>query len=191
MTVWRKAALFNPAQAAAAEIAKLTKLPFVSAPNKFAALAGHEPLVAFHGALCAAALVVMSPFGLSLVAIRGNTLRASALGVPVNARLVAIYTIAAAYAGAAGALLAQTTAYVSLEVLEFNRSADVMLALIIGGTGWLYGGIAGAVVFKILQDTLASSSPQFWMFWLGLFLVALAVVGRDRLSAMVLRAVRR
>ena len=135
--------------------------------------------------------IVHSPFGLSLVAIRGNTLRASALGVPVNARLVAIYTIAAAYAGAAGALLAQTTAYVSLEVLEFNRSADVMLALIIGGTGWLYGGIAGAVVFKILQDTLASSSPQFWMFWLGLFLVALAVVGRDRLSAMVLRAVRR
>ena len=60
---------------------------------------------------------------------------ASALGVPVNARLVAIYTIAAAYAGASGALLAQTTAYVSLEVLEFNRSADVMLALIIGGTG--------------------------------------------------------
>ena len=116
---------------------------------------------------------------------------ANALGVPVNARLVAIYTIAAAYAGAAGALLAQTTAYVSLEVLEFNRSADVMLALIIGGTGWLYGGIAGAVVFKILQDTLASSSPQFWMFWLGLFLVALAVVGRDRLSAMVLRTVRR
>ena len=94
-------------------------------------------------------------------------------------------------AGAAGALLAQTTAYVSLEVLEFNRSADVMLALTIGGTGWLYGGIAGAVVFKILQDTLASSSPQFWMFWLGLFLVALAVVGRDRLSAMVLRTVRR
>jgi branched-chain amino acid transport system permease protein len=126
--------------------------------------------------------VVQAPFGLSLMAIRRNTLRASALGVPVNRRLIAVYTLAAAYAGAAGALLAQTTAYVSLEVLEFQRSADVLLALIIGGTGWLYGGIAGAIVFKVLQDTLSSNAPQFWMFWMGLFLVVLALVGRERLS---------
>ena len=66
-------------------------------------------------------------------------------------------------------------------MLEFGRSADVLLALIIGGPGWLYGGIAGAVVFKVLQDALASTSPQFWMFWMGLFLVALALVGRERL----------
>ena len=125
--------------------------------------------------------IVQSPFGLSLMAIRRNTLRAGALGVPVHLRLIAIYTIAAAYAGAAGALLAQTTAYVSLEFLEFSRSADVLLALIIGGTGWLYGGIAGALIFKVLQDTLSASAPQFWMFWMGLFLVALALVGRERL----------
>jgi branched-chain amino acid transport system permease protein len=129
--------------------------------------------------------IVHSPFGLSLMAIRRNTLRAGALGVPVNRRLVAVYTLAAAYAGAAGALLAQTTAYVSLEVLEFQRSADVLLTLIIGGTGWLYGGIAGAIVFKILQDTLSSNAPQFWMFWMGLFLVVLALVGRERLSGGV------
>ena len=129
--------------------------------------------------------IVHSPFGLSLMSIRRNPLRAGALGVPVNRRLIAIYTIAAAYAGAAGALLAQTTAYVSLEVLEFNRSADVLLALIIGGTGWLYGGIAGAMVFKVLQDTLSASAPQFWMFWMGLFLVALALVGRERLMGGV------
>jgi branched-chain amino acid transport system permease protein len=133
--------------------------------------------VLFLGARC----IVYSPFGLSLMAIRRNSLRGSALGVPVHRRLIAIYTIAAAYAGAAGALLAQTTAYVSLEVLEFGRSADVLLALIIGGTGWLYGGIAGALIFKILQDTLSASAPQFWMFWMGLFLVALALVGRERL----------
>lgn len=134
-----------------------------------------------------ARIVVHSPFGLSLMAIRRNALRASALGVPVNRRLMAIYTMAAAYAGAAGALLAQTTAYVSLEVLEFNRSADVLLALIIGGPGWLYGGIAGALVFKILQDVLSSSAPQFWMFWMGLFLVVLALVGRDRITRWVVR----
>ncbi len=129
-----------------------------------------------------ARIVVRSPFGLSLMATRRNALRASALGVPVHRRLIAIYTLAAAYAGAAGALLAQTTAYVSLEVLEFQRSADVLLALIIGGVGWLYGGIAGAIAFKILQDVLSTSSPQFWMFWMGIFLVTLALVGRERLS---------
>ena len=131
--------------------------------------------------------VVHSPFGLSLMAIRRNRLRAAALGVPVNRRLIAVYALSAAYAGAAGALLAQTTAYVSLEVLEFGRSADVLLALIIGGAGWLYGGLAGAVVFKVLQDTLSSGAPQFWMFWMGLFLVALALVGRDRLSRLIRR----
>lgn len=132
-----------------------------------------------------ARLVVRSPFGLSLMAIRRNALRAAALGVPVPRRLIAIYTLGAAYAGAAGALLAQTTGYVSLEVLEFQRSADVLLALIIGGVGWLYGGIAGALAFKILQDVLSTSSPQFWMLWMGIFLVALALVGRDRLAAAV------
>ena len=134
--------------------------------------------------------IVHSPFGLSLMAIRRNPLRAGALGVPVNRRLIAVYTLAAAYAGAAGALLAQTTAYVSLEVLEFQRSADVLLTLIIGGTGWLYGGIAGAIVFKILQDTLSSNAPQFWMFWMGLFLVVLALVGRERLGLGIGGSVR-
>jgi branched-chain amino acid transport system permease protein len=90
--------------------------------------------------------VVHSPFGLSLMSIRRNALRAGALGVPVHSRLIAAYTLAAAYAGAAGALLAQTTAFVSLDVFEFHRSADVLLVLIIGGAGWLYGGIAGAVI---------------------------------------------
>lgn len=126
--------------------------------------------------------IVQSPFGLSLMAIRRNPLRASALGVPIGPRLIAIYTLSAAYAGAAGALLAQTTAYVSLETLDFQRSADVLLTLIVGGTGWLYGGIAGAIAFKVLQDVLSSSAPQFWMFWMGLFLVVLALAGRERLS---------
>jgi branched-chain amino acid transport system permease protein len=130
-----------------------------------------------------ARMIVHSPFGLSLMAIRRNALRAAALGVPVRRRLIAIYSLAAAYAGAAGALLAQTTGYVSLEVLEFQRSADVLLTLIIGGAGWLYGGIAGAIAFKILQDLLSASSPHFWMLWMGVFLVALALVGRERLAA--------
>ena len=129
--------------------------------------------------------VVYSPFGLSLMAIRRNRLRAAALGTPVNARLVAVYTLGAAYAGAAGALLAQTTQFVSLDMFDFHRSADVLLVLIIGGAGWLYGGIAGAIVYKALQDGLATLTPQHWQLWIGLFLVVFVLIGRERMSGGV------
>lgn len=125
--------------------------------------------------------IVHSPFGATLKAIRDNRLRAMAIGIPVHGRLVAVYTIAAAIAGAAGALFTQTSGFASIDVFEFHRSADVMLMLVIGGVGWLYGGIAGAIVFKLMQDFLSQITPQYWTFWLGLFLVVLVLVGRDRL----------
>lgn len=125
--------------------------------------------------------LVQSPFGATLKAIRDNRLRAMAIGIPVSQRLAVIYTVAAGAAGAAGALLAQTTGFASLDVFEFHRSADVMLMLVIGGVGWLYGGIAGAVVFKLMQDVLSNITPQYWTFWIGLFLVVLVLVGRERL----------
>ncbi|HSV45518.1 MAG TPA: branched-chain amino acid ABC transporter permease [Ramlibacter sp.] len=124
---------------------------------------------------------VHSPLGGTLKAIRDNRLRAMAIGIPVSSRLTVVYTVAAAMAGAAGALLAQTTGFASLDVFEFHRSADVMLMLVIGGTGWLWGGVAGAIVFKLMQDALSAITPQYWTFWLGLFLVVLVLVGRDRL----------
>jgi branched-chain amino acid transport system permease protein len=125
--------------------------------------------------------LVHSPFGATLVAIRDNPLRAMAVGIPVRSRLVVIYTIAAGVAGAAGGLLAQTTGFASLDVFEFHRSADLMLILVIGGTGWLYGGVAGAIAFKLMQDIISAITPQYWTFWIGLFLVVLVLVGRDRL----------
>ena len=126
--------------------------------------------------------VVYSPFGLSLRAVKGNALRASSIGISVNARLVAIYTFAAFYAGVAGALLAQTTAFASLDVFSFERSADLLLVLIIGGTGYLYGGLIGAVIFKLMQDWVANLTPQYWQFWIGLVLVLIFLVGRDRIG---------
>jgi branched-chain amino acid transport system permease protein len=78
-------------------------------------------------------------------------------------------------------LLAQTTGFASLDVFAFERSADVMLMLVIGGVGWLYGGVVGAIVFKVLQDQLSAVTPQYWMFWIGLLLVLLVLVGRERL----------
>ncbi|HJV97346.1 MAG TPA: branched-chain amino acid ABC transporter permease [Albitalea sp.] len=125
--------------------------------------------------------VVHSPFGVSLQALRDNRLRATSIGLSVHWRLAAVYTFAAALAGAAGALLAQTSGFASLDVLDFHRSADVLLVLVIGGTGYLYGGIFGAIVFTVLHDRVAAWTPQYWSFWLGLFLVVLVLVGRERL----------
>lgn len=124
--------------------------------------------------------IVQSPFGWSLQAIRDNRLRASAIGLNVDARLGVIYTISAAMAGAAGGLMAQTSGFASLDGLDFHRSADTMLMVVIGGAGWLWGGLFGAIAFKLLHDVLSAWTPQYWTFWLGLFLVILVMVGRDR-----------
>jgi branched-chain amino acid transport system permease protein len=128
---------------------------------------------------------VHSPFGLSLRAIRNNPLRAAAIGIPVNRRLIAVYTLAAFYAGIAGALFAQTTEIASLDVFSFDRSADLLLVLILGGTGYLYGGLIGAVLFRILQEVFSSITPQYWQFWIGLVLVVIVLTGRERLYRWV------
>jgi branched-chain amino acid transport system permease protein len=122
--------------------------------------------------------VVSSPFGLSLRAIREGAARMPALGAPVGRRLVAAFTFAAALAGIAGALLTQTTQFVGLEVLGFNRSAAVMIMLVLGGTGRLYGAFIGAGLFMLMQDFLARRDPLYWQFWIGGLLVAVVLVGR-------------
>jgi branched-chain amino acid transport system permease protein len=129
--------------------------------------------------------IVYSPFGLSLRAVKGNPLRASAIGIPVKWRLVAIYTVSAGFAGIAGGLLTQTTAFCSLDVFSLERSADLLLVLIIGGTGYLYGGLIGAVIYKFLQDWIANLTPQYWQFWIGLVLVVLVLIGRDRMQSWI------
>jgi branched-chain amino acid transport system permease protein len=130
--------------------------------------------------------IVHSPFGLSLRAIRNNPLRAAAIGIPVNRRLIAIYTVSAFLAGIAGALFTQTTQLASLDVFAFEKSADLMLVLVIGGTGYLYGGLIGAVVFRMLQELFQTITPQYWLFWIGLVLVIIVLVGRQRIHRTAL-----
>jgi branched-chain amino acid transport system permease protein len=125
---------------------------------------------------------VQSPWGATLMAVRDNPLRAAAIGISVPSRLAMVYTLAAGVAGAAGALMAQTTGFASLDVFALERSADAVLMLVIGGVGWLYGGVLGAVAFKLLHDIISGITPQYWTFWMGLFLVVLMLVGRERLS---------
>jgi len=126
--------------------------------------------------------LVHAPFGYSLKAMRDNRLRAMGIGIDVNRRLAATYTLSAACAGVAGALVAQTTGFASLDLFDFHRSADVLLVLVIGGTGYLYGGIIGAIVFKLMYDVLSAITPQYWQFWMGLALVVIVLIGHERLA---------
>lgn len=122
--------------------------------------------------------LVHSPFGQSLIGIRENTLRMHAIGTPVYKRLVVIYTISAAIAGLAGGLFAQSNTFVTLDVLDFSRSGVVLIMIILGGTGHLYGAFIGAALFLILEDELSKYSPEFWEFGVGLLLVLVVLFGR-------------
>ncbi len=122
--------------------------------------------------------LVRSPFGLSLRGIRENATRMAALGAPVRRRLIGIFVIAAALAGAAGALLAQTTRFVGPDSLGFSRSAEVLIMLVLGGAGRLYGALVGAALFLLAQDVLAGFDPLYWQFWLGLMLVGVVLHAR-------------
>jgi branched-chain amino acid transport system permease protein len=120
--------------------------------------------------------LIHSPFGLALRGIRENGLRMPAIGAPVHGHIQTIYTIAAVIAGVAGALLAQTTETVSLEALGFQRSADVLVMLILGGTGRLYGGLIGAAVYMVARDQFSGINPQYWYFWIGLLLIGVVML---------------
>ncbi|QRX83046.1 branched-chain amino acid ABC transporter permease [Glaciimonas sp. PAMC28666] len=122
--------------------------------------------------------LVNSPFGLSLIGIREEGKRMPAIGVNVNQRLTVIYTISAALAGIAGALLAQTTQFVGLDTLGFPRSAELLIILVLGGTGRLYGALLGAAVFMLAQDYIAGLNPAYWQFWIGLLLVVIVLFAR-------------
>jgi len=122
--------------------------------------------------------LVDSPLGLSLRGIREGGKRMPAIGAPVVRRLRTIFTIGAAVAGIAGALLAQKTQFAGIDSLGFPRSAELMIMLVLGGTGRLYGGLVGAAIFMIAHDYLSSIDPVYWEFWIGFFLVLIVLFAR-------------
>jgi len=142
--------------------------------------------------------LVNSPFGLSLKGIREGGRRMPAIGADVNRRLSAIFTVGAAVAGVAGALLAQTTQFVGLDSLGFPRSAELLIILVLGGTGRLYGALIGAIVFMAAQDYIAGLNPAYWQFWIGLLLIVIVLFARggilgglERLAAPLLHRNRK
>jgi branched-chain amino acid transport system permease protein len=119
--------------------------------------------------------LIHSPFGLALRGIRDNWTRMPAIGAPRRAHIRKIYTISAAIAGLAGGVIAQTTSTVSLESLSFERSADVLVMLVLGGAGRLYGGLIGSIIFMIARDQFSGIAPQYWYFWIGVMLIAVVM----------------
>src|SRR5262245_27251145 len=119
--------------------------------------------------------LINSPFGLSLRGIRENAVRMRAIGAESQPHLRMIYTISATMAGLAGAILTQTTETVSLGVLSFERSADVLVMLILGGAGRLYGGLIGAIIFMIARDWFSGVNPQYWYLPIGMLLIAVVL----------------
>ncbi|GAB2180774.1 branched-chain amino acid ABC transporter permease [Denitratisoma sp. agr-D3] len=122
--------------------------------------------------------LVSSPFGLGLRALHSGPKRMPAIGAAVYKRQIAVFTLAAAIAGIAGALLAQTTQFVGLDSLSFHRSAELLIVLVLGGAGRLYGGLVGAAVFLLAQNYLSDLNPVYWQFWLGLLLIVIVMFAR-------------
>lgn len=143
-------------------------------------------IVAFVSFLAIRALV-NSAWGLALLGARDNSRRMMMLGAPVAGDLTCAFGISAALAGVAGALLTQTTQFVSPEVMSFQRSADVLTVLVIGGAAMLYGGFIGALVFLVLRDALAALNPIYWYFWIGLLLVLIVAFFRRGILPSVVK----
>jgi branched-chain amino acid transport system permease protein len=131
--------------------------------------------------------IVHSAFGHSLMGIRENVLRMQAIGAPVDQRKLMAYALSAALAGISGALIAQTTQFVGLGVLSLERSGTILIMLIIGGVGQLYGAFIGVPLYMIAQDRFATVDPVYWYFWIGLFMVLLVLFARGGVLGLLAR----
>jgi branched-chain amino acid transport system permease protein len=108
-----------------------------------------------------------------------------AVGAPVYARLVLVYTVSAMIAGVAGALLTQINQFVGLNVLSFELSGEMLVMLILGGVGRIYGAFAGPGVYMIAQDQLAKQFPEYWYLGIGALLVVVVLFARGGLLGIV------
>ncbi|EED69251.1 UNVERIFIED_CONTAM: branched-chain amino acid ABC transporter permease [Comamonas sp. A-3] len=131
--------------------------------------------------------ILRSPFGLALRGIHDSSKRMQAIGSPVQSRLRMAYCFSAAIAGLAGALMAHSTQFVGIESLSINRSAEVLIILVLGGTGHLYGGLIGAIVYMVVHEKFADMNPEYWMFWIGCFLIAVVMLGGGGLMGALRR----
>ena len=129
--------------------------------------------------------IIYSPYGAVLTGIRENGVRMHAIGAPVYWRLVLIYTLSATMAGMAGALLTQVNQFVGINVLGVEPSGDVLVMLILGGVGRLYGAFVGPIVYIVVQDTLAKQYPEYWYLGLGVLLIVVVLFARGGILGLI------
>ncbi len=122
--------------------------------------------------------MVASPYGMALRGLRENFGRMQLLGSPVNRHVICAFAISGFLAGAAGGLSAQTTNFVDLSVLSLDNSAAVLVMLVLGGIGRLYGAMVGVVFYMLVHNIAAKISPYNWMFVIGALLVVVVLFSR-------------
>jgi branched-chain amino acid transport system permease protein len=122
-------------------------------------------------------------FGHALQAIRENEARMTAIGFPVYRHKLIAFTLAGAIAGLAGALLANQTSFVSPALLQWSQSGMLMIMVILGGVGHLYGGVAGAAIFLLLEEVLVARTIH-WQFGLGAVLLVIVLLAPNGLLSL-------
>lgn len=128
--------------------------------------------------------ITRSSFGLSLVGIRENELRMRSLGYPTYRYKFTAYIIAGAFAGTAGALYVQYSNYVSPDYIGFDLSALLLVMVMVGGGGTLYGAVLGSAFVVILRDELSASFQQ-WEMVLGVVFVGFVYLLPSGLAGLV------
>lgn len=141
--------------------------------------------------LVALRFVVASPFGLALQGTRENETRMLVMGAPVQTQLCLAFALSAFIAGLAGALSAQTNAFVSLDALSLDLSLYALAMLVLGGIGRLYGALLGAAIYMSVQYFTQELNPTYWMFAIGALLILVVRFGRGGLLGMFETLVRR
>ena len=133
--------------------------------------------------------IVNSRFGLVIQGIRSNERRMQAIGFPAYRYRLACFVIAGAMCGLAGALLANHTEFVSPSIMYWTRSGDLMVMVILGGIGSLFGPLIGAIAFLALEEAL-SGITEYWQIVIGPMLLLVVLFGRGGIDGM-LRRLRR
>jgi branched-chain amino acid transport system permease protein len=120
-------------------------------------------------------ILVRSPFGMLCRGVREDPLRVRSMGASPHAVLVRMYVISGAVAGVGGALSAISTQVVGLDSLSFTLSAEALVMLVLGGTGSLYGALAGTVIFMLFEDFVSAANPFHWLTLVGALLIAVVL----------------
>ncbi|RUM98221.1 branched-chain amino acid ABC transporter permease [Pseudaminobacter arsenicus] len=136
-------------------------------------------------------VLVRSPFGMLCRGIKEDPVRVSAMGASVNATLLRMYVISGAVAGVGGALNAISTQVVGLDSLSFTTSAEALVMLVLGGTGSLYGGLIGTLVFMWFEDFVSSINPFHWLTIVGALLIAVVLFAPSGLYGTAVQLLQR